>query len=311
MHGRAMTDPHFLRLSDGLKSEECIRCHAPVPLREMDNFETPIARNDRREDADSCLTCHQSGGNVAGPNGYPGPCRPVKDPDQTNVTKICFACHNQHKTGEEWLAGPYAPDAPAPRKVEAKTCLDCHMPEVERPLVEGGVPRKGRRHTWPGGHDMAQLQRASKLEVEATPTEGGTRIRTWLTNTSAGHNIPTDSRHRSFDVYLKVWDADGKVIVDPLDPDPTKQGASQTAKYRLQYRNSSLADTQIKPLERASGLGGWKGFVDVPAKKGRGEAWLVYRLTPDDALVPESLAGGAYRMNQARLVTKVEFTFGE
>ena len=174
-HGLAMVDPHFLRLSDGLQQEECIRCHAPVPLREMENWETPIARSERREDAVSCLSCHQSGANVAGPLGLTGPCRPVKDEAQRDVTKVCFACHNQHKTGEEWLAGPYAPDAPSPRAVEAKTCLDCHMPWVERPLVAGGPVRRGRRHVWPGGHDLSQVQRAGKLEVETTTQGDGTR----------------------------------------------------------------------------------------------------------------------------------------
>lgn len=309
-HGQAMVDPHFIRLSDGLKQEECIRCHAPVPLREMDNWETPIARTDRREDAVSCLSCHQSGGNVAGPLGLSGPCRPVKDPAQTDVTKVCFACHNQHKTGDEWLAGPYAPDAPAPRRVEAKTCLDCHMPAVERPLVPGGPPRKGRRHTWPGGHDMDQLRRAAKLEVESRAVEGGTELRTWVTNVGAGHAIPTDARHRSFDVYLKVWDADGRVLLDPLDPDPTKQVRAKTATYRLQYRNSNLADTQVPPLARVSALGASKGALTVPAKRGRGEAWLVYRLTPEDALTPESLTATTWAMFRARRVTVAEFTFG-
>lgn len=309
-HGQAMTDPHFLRLSEGLKQEECIRCHAPVPLREMDNWETPIARTERREDAVSCLTCHQSGGNVAGPHGLAGPCRPVKDPDQTDVTKVCFACHNQHKTGDEWLAGPYAPDAPAPRRVEAKTCLDCHMPVVERPLVAGGPPRRGRRHTWPGGHDMDQLERAGKLEVETSAVEGGTRVRTWFTNVGAGHNIPTDARHRSFDVYAKVWDDQGRVVLDPLDPDPAKQTRAMTARYRLQYRNSSLADTQVPPLARVSGLGASRGYVDVPVARGRGEAWLVYRLTPEDALTPESLTHRGWKLFLARRVTRVEFTFG-
>ena len=311
MHGKAMTDPLFLRLSDGLKQEECIRCHAPVPLREMDDWETPIARTERREDAISCLSCHQAGGHVAGPLGLAGPCRPVLDPDQRDVTKVCFACHNQHKTGEEWLAGPYAPDAPEPRKVESKTCLDCHMPWVERPLVAGGPVRRGRRHTWPGGHDTEQVKKAARLEVEASPVEGGTRVRTWFTNVGAGHNLPTDARHRSFDVYVKVWDETGRVLLDPLDPDPTQQARSQTAKYRLQYRNSSLPDTQVPPLARVSGLGTYKGYVDVTAKKGRGEAWLVYRLTPEDALVAASLSDGSVHPYRARVVQRVEFTFGD
>ena len=317
-HGQAMTDTLFLRLTDGLKQEECIRCHAPVPLRETENWETPIARTDRREDAVSCLTCHQAGGRVTGPfEGLTGACRPVQDPDQRDPTKMCFACHNQHKTGEEWLAGPYAPDAPAPRRTEAKTCLDCHMPWVDRPLVEGGPVRRGRRHVWVGGHDLEQLKRAVAMDVETEPTEGGTRVKTFVTNRGAGHNIPTDARHRSFDVYVKVWDAEGRVVLDPLDTDPAKQARTQTAKYRLNYRNSGIPDTQIPPLERVSASPPnvdhptSKGYVDVPGvASGRGEAWLVYRLTPEDALMPESLTDTSFKPYQARRVLSVPFTFG-
>lgn len=68
-HGQAMADPLFLELSeDVVNKEECIRCHAPVPLREA-QFETPVARASRREDAISCLSCHQDGANIAGPFG--------------------------------------------------------------------------------------------------------------------------------------------------------------------------------------------------------------------------------------------------
>jgi hypothetical protein len=311
-HGQAMVDPLFLRLSDGLKQEECIRCHAPVPLREMENWETPIARNDRREDADSCLTCHQSGDGVAGPFETKGPCRPVKDDAQRDPVKICFACHNQHKTGEEWLAGPYAPDAPAPRKAESMTCLDCHMPWVDRPLVEGGEVRHGRRHTWPGGHSMEQLKKAGKVDVECKVTDAGTEVRTWLTNVGAGHNIPTDARHRSFDVYVKVWDAAGKLILDPLDPDPAAQERCHTLKARLNYRNSNKPDTQVPPLARLSKMGEWAGSITVPGvKSGRGEAWLVYRLTPEDALTQASLdPSDAHVAYRARRIAVVEFTFG-
>lgn len=311
-HGRAMTDPLFLRLSDGLKQEECIRCHAPVPLREMDNWETPIARNDRREDAVSCLSCHQSGDRVAGPFETTGPCRPIQDDAQRDPTKVCFACHNQHKTGEEWLAGPYAPDAPAPRKAEAKTCLDCHMPWVDRPLVDGGPVRRGRMHTWPGGHSMDQLKKAGKVDVECRAVEGGTEIRTWLTNVGAGHNIPTDARHRSFDVYVKVWDAQGRVVLDPIDADPAKQEKCHTLKARLNYRNSNKPDTQVPPLERVSKMGEWAGAITVPGvAAGRGEAWLVYRLTPEDVLVDASLTDPEFHPYRARRVSVVEFTFGK
>jgi hypothetical protein len=313
-HGRAMEDPLFLEMAADSNKEECIRCHAPVPLREA-GFETPVARSSLREDAVSCLSCHQSGGNVAGPfAGLSGACRPVQDPDQTNVLKVCFPCHNQHDTGNEWLRGPWSPEAPDPRERPAHDCLDCHMPEVERPLVPGGPVRKGRRHTWPGGHEFAQLERAASLEVETEPLgEKGTRIRVFVTNRGAGHSIPTDARHRSFDTYLKVWDARGNLVLDPLDD--AQEARAHLAKFQKYYRGSGKRDTQIPPLARVDTLGDGDGYLDLPeVAGGRGEAWLVYRLTPRDALEPESLTLRNVRGEEdsylARVILRVPFEFG-
>ena len=319
-HGRAMSDPLFLEFSADINKEECIRCHAPVPLREG-GFVTPIARTERREDAVSCLTCHQSGDRVAGPSqGLSGACRPMHDPDQTNVVKMCFVCHNQHNTGNEWLRGPYSPNASEPRAKPQKNCIDCHMEEVVRPIVKGGKPRKSRRHNWPGGHSLVQLRKAAELDVEVTKREeGGYRFRVWISNVGAGHAIPTDARHRSFDTYVKLTESNGTTILDPLDF--TQQSKAHVGNYRLQYRNSGLKDTQVPPGERVSGLGQWSGYVDMPnAKSGKGEAWLVYRLTPRDVLdarsIPESNVSphDPHDLGNTQVavrVQKVEFTYGK
>ncbi|MDA1195621.1 MAG: multiheme c-type cytochrome [Planctomycetota bacterium] len=311
-HGRAMEDPLFRELSAEVNKEECIRCHAPVNLRDS-GFETPVARSDLREDAISCLSCHQNGGNVSGPHGgmESAPCRPIQDADQVDVVKMCFVCHNQHDTGNEWLRGPYSPQAPEPRLRPVKTCLDCHMPIVERPLVQGGPIRKGRRHTWFGGHDMAQLRLAAELDVEVTalPEGGGHRFRVFVTNMGAGHAIPTDARHRSFDTYVLLRDKEGRILLDPTDPQ--QQGRAQLAKFRKFYRGSGKRDTQIPPLERVSTLGEGLGYVDVPeATSGTGEAWLVYRLTPRDVLNSRSLKVEEAQLWLARVVVRKEFTYG-
>lgn len=313
-HGRAMEDPLFRELSAAVNKEECIRCHAPVTLREA-GFETPIARSDLREDAISCLSCHDTGDGMAGPHeGLSGACRPVFDPQQTDVVKMCFVCHNQHDTGNEWLRGPYSPEAPEPRLRDVQTCLDCHMPSVERPLVPGGPVRKGRRHTWFGGHSITQLRKAAELDVvtEKLPG-GGHRFRVFVTNKGAGHAIPTDARHRSFDTYVLIKDAAGKVLLNPIDPQ--QQDRAHLAKFRKFYRGSGKSDTQIPPLARVDTLGEGPGFVDVPtASAGTGEAWLVYRLTPRDVLNKRSLEEGdphdIKRLYRARVVIRKEFTYG-
>jgi hypothetical protein len=314
-HGRAMEDPLFREFSAEVNQEECIRCHAPVNLRDA-GFLTPVARAELREDAISCLSCHQSGGNVAGPHeGMSGACRPIHDPQQRDVVKMCFVCHNQHDTGNEWLRGPYSPEAPLPRQRDAKTCLDCHMPEVERPLVPGGPVRKGRRHTWFGGHNLQQLKRAAEIDVEVEPLDGGgVRIRGFVTNTGAGHSIPTDARHRSFDTYVLVRDENGNVIIDPTNP--AQQSRAHLAKFSKYYRNSGKRDTQISPLQRVDTRGDGNGYVDVPeVSRGSGELWLVYRLTPRDVLNKSSLVpedeGDVEKLWRARVVLRKEFEFGK
>lgn len=309
-HGRAMEDPLFLEMAAEFNKEECIRCHAPVPLREA-RFEIPVARAALREDAVSCLSCHQSGGRVAGPLGLSGPCRPVKDPDQQDVLKVCFPCHNQHDTGNEWLRGPYSPDAPEPRLRPAQDCRDCHMPVVERALVPGGPVRRVRRHTWFGGHNYEQLRRAARVEAEVRPLPGGgARVHVFVTNVGAGHAIPTDARHRSFDTYVRIWDENDNLIVDPLAPG--QESAAHLAKFQKYYRGSGKSDTQIPPLARVDTLGDGKGYLDLPGlRRGRGEAWLVYRLTPRDALLPESLTLRDVRGDEdayvARVIYRVPF----
>ena len=39
-------------------------------------------------------------------------------------------------------------------------CQSCHMPEVERPMADGGPIRQGRRHLWRSGHDPEQIKSA-------------------------------------------------------------------------------------------------------------------------------------------------------
>ncbi len=267
MHGQAMSDRLFLELAPENK-EECIRCHAPVPLRDVD-FDTPIARLDRREDAVSCLTCHQAGENMAGPHeGLTGACRPIHDPrpDQRreDVLRLPQPARHRHRVAERPVRSQRAPSRAS--KPETN-CLDCHMPEVERPLVAGGPRATGRRHTWPGGHTLrADPEGREARSRRSRPLEGGGfRFRVWVTNVGAGHNIPTDARHRSFDTYVKLWDAEGKV--DPRSPRlrPAGPGA-RPRRTGSSIGTRDVRDTQIAPLARVSGIEAEKGYVDVPER---------------------------------------------
>jgi hypothetical protein len=120
-----------------------------------------------------------------------------------------------------------APDVPAPgavpagksgeltaRDTRALRCVQCHMPLVKRPLVEGGVARDTRRHLWRGGHDPAMVKQALTIDfAEAQPTTGDVRtFQLILTNTGAAHYVPTGTPDRHLTVNLRVLDKAGHVI---------------------------------------------------------------------------------------------------
>ena len=138
-HGQAYTDPEALALTKNFTDPACISCHAPAPIFSGNVGERVFARRERREAGVDCISCHlMPGGRVAGNRGLDAPCRPVKEP-RLSAVQFCSGCHNQHWTVDEWAASPYTGATP---DVEKRTCNDCHMPRVDRPLADGGPVRK-------------------------------------------------------------------------------------------------------------------------------------------------------------------------
>ena len=93
-------------------------------------------------------------------------------------------------------------------------CVQCHMPLVERPLVEGGQVRPVRQHLWRGGHDPAMVKQGLEiLFTEAEKQSGSERkfILT-ITNVGAAHYLPTGTPDRSLSVELRSLDREGKVV---------------------------------------------------------------------------------------------------
>jgi hypothetical protein len=95
------------------------------------------------------------------------------------------------------------------------------MPEVERVMADGGPIRKGRRHLWRGGHDPEQLKRAftAALTADDTRLAGGQKT-TWtltMTNSGAGHMLPTGDPDRYFLTEIEVRDRTGRVVASRRD----------------------------------------------------------------------------------------------
>ena len=281
-HGKAWTDPMVQALSQGFRMPECIDCHAPLPIHITGVDQRVAPRKHSRSDGVDCISCHlmQDGVSVAAvrdvdTSAVAGACRPQRVPAMADST-ACAGCHNQHETVDELLASG-----------SDKTCADCHMEPVERAAkagaeTNGAAQRKGRGHRFPGSHDQAMHKRAAKLEV--TVEDG--QIVARVSNVGGGHKIPTDARHRSYNLWVSVTDARGNpLVVDQALPE---------GEMRLYYRDQFKPSTQVAP--GGTHTARWRIPEGV---KGKAVVRLTYALNPE-----ELAAGRVTEVHQAEVQLK-------
>jgi hypothetical protein len=132
---------------------------------------------------------------------------------------------------------------------------------VERPAGKDGSPRTGIDHVFRGGHHEAVLRRALTLDARL---EGGAVVAE-VVNVGAGHRAPSDSRHRSFNLWVTVTTEAGLVVRD----------RAEIWEGRMYYRTPPRDNTNLRPGEKATAR------LELPAgMKGKVLVELVYALNP-------------------------------
>jgi hypothetical protein len=175
-----------------------------------------------------------------------GACRPTLVKEMS-TPGACAGCHNQHQTVDELAASGLK-----------ETCSDCHMPEVKR-----GEGAKGRSHKWPGAHSLDMHKKAVSLELSIANGAVVAKV----TNVGAGHQVPTDARHRSYNLFLSAWDErDNPLVADKM-----------IGEFRLYYRDDFRPSTQI-----AYGKSGEAKWPLPEGLKGRVKVRLAYALNPEE-----------------------------
>jgi len=93
-------------------------------------------------------------------------------------------------------------------------CVQCHMPAIERPLVEGGPLRAARQHLWRGGHDPEMVKSAftAKLSLETESDSDKQRVRFTIVNKGAAHYFPTGTPDRHLTVKIRLLDKQDNVL---------------------------------------------------------------------------------------------------
>jgi nitrate/TMAO reductase-like tetraheme cytochrome c subunit len=271
-HANAYTNPEVRRLSNEFANQDCVDCHASLPVFETGIGERVLPRELDRELGVDCLACHglpaAAGGGVAARRDGDAACRPRRRAE-LSAPEHCGACHDQHGTVTQWRGSRFAQ--------EGRTCIDCHMP------VD---PTTGKRsHAMPGGSSLAMVKSALSLEARRDAGQWTAVVE----NVGAGHNFPTDERSRAGDVFWRPLAGTASATVIPW---------RHLHRMRAPYRHETgLTDTTLPPGERRE--------LKIPFEPGVEaiEVALFYKRTPYwlDPTAPDP-------DTEARLVHRVEVT---
>ena len=236
IHARAYEDPFFQAYwkRDG-NIWICLNCHTPLENQQPTLIkEIPRGRVEKaiqvpnphydpeyQKEAITCAACHVREGVIMGPFDDSVAPHPTKFDPSFRTTQVCYRCHNVVSgPAQLYRVGPCGTYVEYEGKFfmqeRGMICQSCHMPEVERPVTNGGPIRQGRRHLWRGGHDPDMVKRAVAVQVKAYPArpKAGEQVRFTLTliNAGAGHKIPTGDPDRHFTVEFIVQDKQDKVL---------------------------------------------------------------------------------------------------
>ncbi|HEV2548898.1 MAG TPA: multiheme c-type cytochrome [Stellaceae bacterium] len=254
IHHAAWTDPYFQAdfRFDG-SQQICKNCHTPLD-RQQDatvlgfydaaKWHPILAPNSEfdsslQSEGVTCAACHVKDGAVLGPYGSDTAPHPVMELDNPN--QICLRCHVVG--GNRWdtfykmppcgtVAEIWAGDTPPPASRDAQPgrgasgeitapdaaalgCVECHMPLVQRPLVEGGVIRDVRQHLWRGGHDPEMVRQALAIALNEAPAAAGQRrFVLSVENIGAAHFLPTGTPDRHLLLRLRLLDDRANVLAE-------------------------------------------------------------------------------------------------
>ncbi len=229
------------------KQDKCRSCHAPTRI--LQGGDTPVApelRDKNRIDGVTCASCHlDQDGNVHGKYDLSAPHPTVQDPLFTAArsAELCAACHQTdysapaQQTFLEWK-NDFAPR-------DDRTCQTCHMPRTVRLFAKiySSLPKRAiGKHFFAGGHSPSMLKKAATLSIEQNPNDPK-MVEIGVTNSGAGHSLPTGHALRAILLHVKIEGPDGNVLMD------TSKGLA-AAVYTVKP-NAGTASQNIHPAIRA------------------------------------------------------------
>ena len=215
-----------VRDTDGKLKKKCVVCHTPL----SSVFQSIDITEEFNKEGVTCQFCH----GVKSIEGFHSAKdikidlstiyshQPAEDNeahetdhrDYYHKSDFCLPCHAEMKnsrnlevcsTGDEWHQY---------YEKTQRTCQNCHMPQVEGSYS----------HRFPGTHQNRFLSNA--IDIQLIYDNRIQKLQVTLTNSGAGHALPTGTPLRM--IYLKVvaYDSAGKVIWENWKKNPIEEDKS-------------------------------------------------------------------------------------
>lgn len=287
-------------------AKACANCHYP----RAKDFEGPIATAGL-----GCTSCHsiktlhpapKMGGAAAefyADNTLLGPHDTKDNPAHkggpapsfmTDSQPLCLSCHGEVKNKAKLSACSTGPEHAATEG--AKSCVSCHMPQVEGPGVFSSARKThashklfGPRAAW-ADKSYAMADRGLKLSM----TLKRRNLKVSLQNTS-GHAFPTGFPGRMVILKLVGLDRAGKPVWTNFEKNPMKESPESVLnKVYVGKDDKPILPPYAVKLKRDSRLkpGETRALsFKVPSKVRTVKAKALFRLVPPPVVKPFGLEG--------------------
>ncbi len=202
---------------------------------------------------------------------------------------LCLSCHNQTRTpsgAPACTTGPEYSSADGASGADARTCVSCHMPEVQGGAGAVGGSETHRSHAFLGPHRAWYQDDTSILEqaVELSGVFREDTLQIELLNRSS-HAFPSGFPGRMMILEVEGLDAKGQVIWKNFEHNALEESPASVFNkvYHDQdgkpvpaaFAQELVRDTRLAPDEQRQVV-----FTEVPSMVMKARVQLLYFLLP-------------------------------
>ncbi len=319
LHASSISDPVFLGVFNEVekgKKSFCLKCHAPTVRVTADYGLIQFIT----KEGVTCDFCHTiKSVNLSKKEPFEFAQGFIKrGPFESNLeighkslyseihlkAEFCAGCHevvNENgfhvmSTYSEWKMGPYAE--------KGIQCQNCHMPEeFGTPIVKPEVAKTEHfvtAHKFLGGHSQINITKAATLTQVLDKADDSLSVVVYITNSEAGHSLPTGIPSRKVLLTVRLLDPKGKVVGERgvvyrrvLVDGEGKEFSEKNIKDMFLKAAALKSDNRIRPKETRR-----EEFI-FPLTKGMGKALTVESTLRYEFSVPY-LEPNIMRMEMAR-----------